>query len=370
MSDKDLPPCCHNPEPQTVKVPASPEVKGCCSKKKRDWLLWSMGLILLAALFLHYWLPDVLEKSGRLEQFVESAVHLLHKMWLGLLLGILFVGILAGVPKSLLYSLLGKGGTWGGILRATAGGVLLDLCSHGVLLVGMQLYRKGASLGQVMAFLIASPWNSLSMTVILWSLVGLKWTLAVLILSFVVAIISGVIFDKLVAGKVLAANPNSEHLVSNGARQEVRDWLRGIRWSPFSLVRTMILGLSEARMLLRWIFLGVVLTALIRTFVSAELFQQYFGPTLLGLGATLLAATVIEVCSEGSIPIASDFILRAGAPGNTFAFLMTGVATDYTEILALRETTKSWKIALFLPLVTVPQVVLIAVLMNHLYGAG
>jgi len=84
----------------------------------------------------------------------------------------------------------------------------------------------------------------------------------------------------------------------------------------------------------------------------------------------LLAATVIEVCSEGSIPIASDFILRAGAPGNTFAFLMTGVATDYTEILALRETTKSWKIALFLPLVTVPQVVLIAVLMNHLYGAG
>jgi uncharacterized membrane protein YraQ (UPF0718 family) len=117
-------------------------------------------------------------------------------------------------------------------------------------------------------------------------------------------------------------------------------------------------------MLLKWIFLGVILSALIRTFVSAEIFQEYFGPTLLGLGATLLAAMVIEVCSEGSLPIASDFILRASAPGNTFAFLMTGVATDYTEILALRETTGSWKIALFLPLLSVPQVIILSMWLN------
>ena len=369
MSDNEDSSCGQKPEAEAIKVSTPPQVESCCDgKKKRDWLLWSMGLVLLATLILYYWLPHVLEMSEKLAQFTVSSVHLLHKMWLGLIMGVLFVGILAGVPKSLLYSLLGKGGTLGGIFRATAGGVLLDLCSHGVLLVGMQLYRKGASLGQVMAFLIASPWNSLSMTVILWSLVGLKWTLAVLGLSFVVAMISGVIFDRLVKGGVLAPNPNSENLSSNGAKQEVQDWLRGIRWSPVSLVKTLILGLSEALMLLRWIFLGVVLTALIRTFVSVDIFQQYFGPTLIGLGATLLAATVIEVCSEGSIPIASDFILRASAPGNTFAFLMTGVATDYTEILALRETTQSWKTALFLPLVTVPQVMLIAWLLNQAYG--
>jgi hypothetical protein len=43
---------------------------------------------------------------------------------------------------------------------------------------------------------------------------------------------------------------------------------------------------------------------------------------------------------------------------------MTGVSTDYTEIMSLRETTGSWKVALFLPLITVPQVVIIAWLMN------
>lgn len=41
----------------------------------------------------------------------------------------------------------------------------------------------------------------------------------------------------------------------------------------------------------------------------------------------------MELCSEGSLPIAADIFTRAKSPGNSFAFLMTGVSTDYTEIL-------------------------------------
>ena len=118
-------------------------------------------------------------------------------------------------------------------------------------------------------------------------------------------------------------------------------------------------------MILRWIFFGTVLAALLQTFVSADQFQTFFGPTIAGLGLTLLVATIMEVCSEGSVPVAADLITRAGAPGNSFAFLMTGVVTDYTEILSIKETTKSWKIAFFLPLVTVPQVILIALILNQ-----
>jgi len=58
-------------------------------------------------------------------------------------------------------------------------------------------------------------------------------------------------------------------------------------------------------------------------------------------------------------------MMRAGAVGNSFTFLMAGVATDYTEIMVLREATKSWKIALFLPLLTVPQVLVIGYIMNQ-----
>jgi hypothetical protein len=44
---------------------------------------------------------------------------------------------------------------------------------------------------------------------------------------------------------------------------------------------------------------------------------------------------------------------------------MAGVATDYTEVMSIRDTTKSWKIALFLPLITVPQIVLIGAVLNQ-----
>lgn len=109
-----------------------------------------------------------------------------------------------------------------------------------------------------------------------------------------------------------------------------------------------------------------MLAGLVRALVSTENFGTFFGPTIAGLGLTIIAATIIEVCSEGSTPIAADLLTRANAPGNSFAFLMTGVSTDYTEIMVIKETTKSWKISLYLPLLTVPQILLVAWLVNVL----
>ena len=56
---------------------------------------------------------------------------------------------------------------------------------------------------------------------------------------------------------------------------------------------------------------------------------------------------------------------RAAAPGNSFTFLMAGVSTDYTEIMSIRDTTASWKIALFLPLVSVPQIMILGYILNQ-----
>ena len=117
-------------------------------------------------------------------------------------------------------------------------------------------------------------------------------------------------------------------------------------------------------MILRWIFFGTVLAAAIRAFIPQEIFGDWFGPTWIGVLLTLVAATVIEVCSEGSSPIAADLVTRAHAPGNGFAFLMACAATDYTEIMALKETTRSWKDTMILPILTLPQVVVVAWILN------
>ena len=352
--------CCESPEP--VEPPS------CCAsdnqkKSRPDLLLWST-LILVTLGYLLNIFAGSLNLPATINTLSQAIRELMNSMWIGLALGMFFVGVLGRVPREFVTSLLGKGDTFSGILRATFAGVLLDLCSHGILLVAMRLYQRGASLGQVMAFLIASPWNSLSLTVILIALIGWQWTLLFIVCSMLIGIISGLIFDLLVRKGTLPTNPNTIELNNFKFWPEAKQ-----RWQAATFTiqwwGTMIWeGIKDSRMIVRWLLLGVLLAAAIRTFVPIDSFQTYFGATLAGLGLTLVVATILEICSEGSTPIAADLVTRAEAPGNGFAFLMTGVATDYTEIMSLKETTGSSKIALFLPLITVPQVVLLSWLMN------
>jgi len=288
-------------------------------------------------------------------------------MWWGLLFGIFFVGVMSLAPKEFISSIIGNPRSFGGVIRATLAGVLLDLCSHGILIIGMNLYKKGASLGQVFAFLIASPWNSISLTIILISLIGFKWTIAFIALSMVVAIVTGQAVNMIERRWNLPSNPNSISLPDDfHFWPELKAHLKKTNWN-FSLAkRVLVSGLQDSKMIIKWIFFGAVLAAAIRSFVDPHTLQHFFGPSLLGLGLTLIAATVIEVCSEGSTPIATELLTRAAAPGNAFTFLMAGVATDYTELLVLRETTKSWKLALLLPLVSVPQILVISYILNQL----
>ena len=288
------------------------------------------------------------------------------RMWWGILFGIVAVGVIGMIPRQFITAILGPGGRFSGILRACGAGLLLDLCNHGILLVGMKLYERGASLGQIFAFLIASPWNSLSTTLILISLIGIKWTLAIIGLSAVIGITTGLITESLVRTGLLAANPNQKDLPA-GFRfwSAARDHAQKAAFDRAYFHKHSKRAMTESRMILRWILLGIVLVATLRAIFDPATFSQWFGPTVTGLALTFLAATFIEVCSEGSSPLASDLLTRAGAPGNGFAFLMAGAATDYTEILALRETTKSWKLALALPLLATPQILIVALILNQ-----
>ncbi|MDE0826978.1 MAG: permease [Akkermansiaceae bacterium] len=350
--------CCHQPEP---------EDPSCCGSKRRiDLIFWGSLIIVIAAYIGHLTAHDQLVPHPRLFSFTHGVFELMNKMWWGLLVGIAALAFLTAVPREFVASVLGKGGSISGLFRATGAGLLLDLCNHGILMVGMKLYERGASLGQVFAFLIASPWNSLSLTLILVALIGIKWTLIILILSAVVALITGFIADRLVAAGILPKNPNAQDLPEGFSFfPEAKARWRATKLTRSFLTTTLLTALRESRMIIRWILFGAVMAAALRALVPLEAFGHWFGPSLLGLALTFVAATIIEVCSEGSSPIAADLITRADAPGNGFAFLMAGASTDYTEIMALKETTRSWKATLALPLLTSPQILLIAWILNQ-----
>ncbi|WP_461516661.1 permease [Porticoccus sp.] len=375
--------CCNHDKPEPTPPPKPAMTGGCCGPKpvqggegdtchsekgRPDYLLWISGTIVLACYVL-YWLLDGHPDLPQWLVVMTSGIYeLINRMWWGLLAAVFFVGLLDRVPRDLVMSALGKGGTVGGIARATLAGLMLDLCSHGILMVGTKLYERGASLGQLMAFLIASPWNSLSLTIILVALIGLGWTLAFILLSMAIGVVTGLVFDRLVSRGVLSTNPHNDGQNGNGARlgSQLLAALKTVKVTPGGLFHLLKDGLRDSKMVFRWLFFGLVLATAIRAFVPMDTYQALFGPTLMGLLLTMVAATIIEVCSEGSTPIAADIVTRAAAPGNGFAFLMAGVATDYTEVMVIRDLTKSWKIALFLPLISLPQVLVVGWILNQL----
>lgn len=350
--------CCKKNEPVSKTSCCDSEVAS-----QADWLLrvTACGVFILYLLFLF----GGSEWPEWLTRLSATSYEMMNTMWWGLLLAALFVGLLEKIPQQWVMAVLGQGNSLKGILRATFAGLLLDLCSHGILMVGMKLYQRGASLGQVFAFLVASPWNSLSLTIILLTLIGWQWTLLFVILSMVIGVITGLCVDAWVQRGGLPINPNLQQ-VDPDFRLGValkKSW-RETHFSASVAYSILVDGVKGSKMVLRWVFLGVLLASLIRAFVPLDIFQTLFGASITGLLLTLVSATVIEVCSEGSTPIAADIFNRAQAPGNSFTFLMAGVSTDYTEIMSIRDTMKSWKIALALPLISLPQILCIGYVLN------
>ncbi len=340
----------------------------CCEPKEKsgfafDIILHGSLLAIVAGLAGYVFFPQL----GFLHTFAYTIIELAHTMWWGVVLGIVFVGIMDKVPREYFNRLLGRGDTFGGILRATISGLLLDMCSHGILMIGAKLYERGASLSQVMAFLIASPWNSISLTIILIALVGLKWTLVFIAGSLVIAVITGLLFQQLTKKGILPQNPNMTVLEDGfSMRKDLKTRMKSYEPKFSDVADVLQSGWEGSAAILKWLFLGVVIAAALRALVPPDAFAAWFGPTLFGLFMTLIATTVIEVCSEGSTPVAAEILNNANAPGNAFVFLMAGVSIDYTEIMVIRSFAKSWKVALALPLLTVPQVLVLGYILNGL----
>lgn len=348
--------------------PCAPD-SACCgtdtraARPRRDWLLLGSALAVGIAYPASFAIGhDALFGLGH---FAHAVRELMNAMWWGIVFGMIAVGLIDRVPREFVIAVIGRDQGPKSLVRAVLAGVLLDLCNHGVLMVGAKLYERGASLGQVYAFLIASPWNSLSLTIIIGALMGWGWLGVFLIASLVIALGTGLAVEWLERRGRVRPNPNRIDLPDGfDVWRETKAGLAAQHYDRAFLRDVARRSVSASRMVLRWLLFGVVLAAVIQATVPTGVFQTWFGPTLLGLGATLVAATVIEVCSEGSVPIAADLLARANAPGNAFTFLMAGVATDYTEFLVLREVTGRIGPALLLPLLTVPQVLVIGWALN------
>jgi uncharacterized membrane protein YraQ (UPF0718 family) len=193
----------------------------------------------------------------------------------------------------------------------------------------------------------------------------------IIVSAMVIATTTGLIFLGLERAGLIEKNTNTLAVSEDfSIRQDISRRFKECRFSRDSFagaVKGIVKGtVSLGDMILWWILIGMGLASLAGAYISPDIFNNYMGPTLLGLFVTLLLATVIEVCSEGSAPMAFEIFNQTGALGNSFVFLMAGVITDYTEIGLLWHNVGR-RVAVWLPIVTVPQVIVLGILANAIF---
>jgi len=304
--------------------------------------------------------------------FFDAFMDYLSLIWWAILVGFFIGGVIDYfIPREYIEKYLSKHRKRT-IVYSVILGFVMSACSHGILAISMELYKKGASTSSVIAFLLASPWANLPITIILFGFFGLK-AFFIVISAIVIAITTGLIYqhlerkemvecDKCVAGR---DKSDDNFSVREDARRRWKSYDFTLKNMGEALKGVIRGSWSLSKMVLWWLLIGMIMASVARAFIPHDIFTEYMGPTLIGLIITLLFATIIEVCSEGSSPLAFEIFNQTGAFGNSFTFLMAGVATDYTEI-GLIWSNIGKRAALFLPVITVPQILLLGYIFNTL----
>jgi len=344
------------------------EEDACCKthNKKTIWYRSPFSWVLIGCGILtgvsYFWQPLSGYRSA-LENYVRM-------LWLPVTAGFFLGGLVDRfVPETYISKHLAEPGKKT-VFYAVSLGFLMSSCCHGLVALAMELHRKGASGAAVVSFLLASPWASLPVTLMLIGLFGAKAFLIIFAALFM-AVTTGIIFQGLDRAGLIERNRHTVRVETGfSIRKDVGRRVRGYHFS-FAGLGSDLAGilrgtLSLAQMVSGWVFLGLVMASLSNAFIPTEWFHRFLGPSIPGLFGTLLFATVLEVCSEGTSPVAFEIYKQTHAFGNALVFLMGGVVTDYTEIGLIWQNIGP-KTALWVLIVTLPQVLLFGWLFNQFH---
>lgn len=325
--------------------------------KPTHWFFWTTLFLLVSAYFFH--LLGVSTGSQRTDAWIAEVYRLVQTVWWGVGLGVLAVGFLQLVPQVMVLLSFRAGPRWLSVFRATLAGSLLDLSRQSVLLLAMSLYKRGASLGQTVGFLIATPWNSVSLSLILYILVGGEILFRFLVLSMVVAWVAAILVDELIDRGIFKGRSHSELRAHAPPQLQIP-----FSWKAAYFIDVVKLGFRESKVTLQWVFLGVLVSSACNVFLTAELLQNVFGASAHGLSAALGVGLGIELIGEAPLPLVENFVMVAQAPGSAFAFLMASAIVDIPTMAALREQTQSWKTVFGISLIVLVLVLTLSTLLN------
>ena len=260
-----------------------------------------------------------------------------------LLFGFFVAGILSMfLSASTVERHLGGRGIWP-VIKASAFGVPLPLCSCSVIPVSASLRKHGASRGATTAFLISTPQTGVDSIFVTYSLLGMVFAIVRPIAALLTGILGGWLVDfSSGKGPDQVPEPCEDPCCAkhDHKRNRFLDGLRhGFITLPKHIARDMVIGLAVA--------------ALITALIPEDFFAEYLGTGFLSMVVMMLMGIPVYVCATASVPVAAAFMMKGITPGAAFVFLMTGPATNAATIAIIRSMMGNKSVLIYLATIAV-----------------
>lgn len=294
-----------------------------------------------------------------LSDFFHHFIDMFVDMSFYILIGLLCVGILhVFVKKESILKHLGAD-RFSSVVKASAVGVPLPLCSCGVVPTAIELKKGGASNGAVISFLISTPQTGVDSIFATFSLMGIVMAVFRPIAAFCSGVLGGGIVNIFAKKDMLKEDVQTsccceKEVVESSCccsgetscccEKEVVESScccgGEVHHSENKLIQVLKYGFGDFLDEISVHFLvGMVIAAGISALIPADFFVSLgLHQGIISMLAMVVIGLPMYICSVSSIPIAMSLMTKGLSLGGGFVFLFTGPVTNIASLIVLGKT--------------------------------
>lgn len=235
-----------------------------------------------------------------------------------------------------------------GYLFGSTFGAVTPFCSCSSIPLFLGFTSAGIPIGITMAFLLTSPLINEVAVVMLWSLLGWKFTLAYVVVGMLIGILGGFFLDSVHAERWLQAFAAKAYDSARGDASGTQPPAPGSPRPSLSLADRHRFALHELKEIFlriwKWVFIGVGVGAGLHGFVPEGWFATHLGDgQWWSVPAATLAGLPLYANATGVIPVIESLIVKGLPVGTTLALCMSTVAASIPEFILLKQVM-TWRL--------------------------
>jgi hypothetical protein len=316
-------------------------------------IVW--GILYLSILPLAQWITyDFLDlaRDTPVGTALEFFLYDTTKILLLLILMVYIISWLrAGMNVERVRDYLSDKGRMLGYLSGAVFGAITPFCSCSSIPIFIGFTMAHIPIGITMSFLITSPLINEVAVVLLWGLLGLKFTAMYILVGLLAGILSGIFIDAIHAERWL--QPCAQDAMKNSMKPLTIGHTDATR--QIDLKTRHIFAWNATINILRkirfWVIIGVGLGSIMHGYIPQEWFTEHMNSH--SWWSVPIAVTIgipLYTNATGIIPIMESLLLKGLPLGTTLAFCMSTVAVSLPEILMLRQVLRWQLLTVFLGL--------------------